>query len=53
VLSPKNQSFDLKFQGQTIHLMPAGTVETGAAEDSRVYISLADSFLDCSAALDD
>jgi putative ABC transport system permease protein len=42
VLSPKNQSFDLKFQGQTIHLMPAGTVETGAAEDSRVYISLAD-----------
>jgi putative ABC transport system permease protein len=42
VLSPKNQPFDLSFQGHTIHLSPAGTVQTGAAEDSRVYVSLAD-----------
>ena len=41
-VSPKNQPFDLRFQGRTIHLTPAGTVHTGAAEDSRVYLSLAD-----------
>jgi putative ABC transport system permease protein len=42
LVSPKNQAFDLKFQGRTLTLAPAGTVQTGAAEDSRVYISLAD-----------
>ena len=52
VVSPNNQPldsqllnhqpFDLSFQGRTIHLTPAGTVRTGAAEDSRVYLSLAD-----------
>ncbi|MFY9790540.1 MAG: ABC transporter permease [Candidatus Sulfotelmatobacter sp.] len=42
VVSPKNQNFDLNFQGHKIQVAPAGTVETGAAEDSRVYISLAD-----------
>jgi putative ABC transport system permease protein len=42
VVSPKNQPFDLSFQGRTIHLTSAGTVQTGAAEDSRVYLSLAD-----------
>ncbi|MGC1653021.1 MAG: ABC transporter permease [Candidatus Sulfotelmatobacter sp.] len=42
VVSPKNQPFDLSFQGHTIHLTTAGTVRTGAAEDSRVYVSLAD-----------
>ncbi|MFZ0419121.1 MAG: ABC transporter permease [Candidatus Sulfotelmatobacter sp.] len=42
VVSPKNQPFDLSFQGHTIHLTSAGTVRTGAAEDSRVYVSLAD-----------
>jgi putative ABC transport system permease protein len=42
VVSPKNLPFDLSFQGHTIHLASAGTVQTGAAEDSRVYISLAD-----------
>ena len=42
VVSPKNRPFDLSFQGHTIHLTPAGTVQTGAAEDSRVYLSLAD-----------
>jgi putative ABC transport system permease protein len=42
VVSPNNQPFDLSFQGHTIHLTSAGTVQTGAAEDSRVYLSLAD-----------
>jgi putative ABC transport system permease protein len=42
VLSSKNQPFDLSFQGHTIHLTTAGTVQTGAAEASRVYLSLAD-----------
>jgi len=41
-VTPKNQPFDLSFQGRTIHLTPAGTVQTGAAEDSRIYLSLAD-----------
>ena len=40
VVSPKNQPFDLEFQGHTIRLTSAGTVQTGAAEDSRVYLSL-------------
>jgi putative ABC transport system permease protein len=42
VVSPKNQPFDLEFHGRSIHLAPAGTVQTGAAEDSRVYLSLKD-----------
>jgi putative ABC transport system permease protein len=42
VVSPKNQAFDLSFQGHVIHLTPAGTVQTGAAEDSRIYLSLPD-----------
>jgi putative ABC transport system permease protein len=42
VVSPKNQPFDLSFEGHTIHLTPAGTVQTGAAEDSRIYLSLAE-----------
>ena len=42
VVSPKNQPFDLSFQGHTVHLTSAGTVQTGAAEDSRVYLSLTD-----------
>jgi putative ABC transport system permease protein len=42
IVSPKNQPFDLSFQGRTIHVIPAGTVETGAAEDSRIYLSLSD-----------
>jgi len=40
--SPKSQPFDLTFQGQSLHVTPAGTVQTGAAEDSRIYIPLAD-----------
>lgn len=42
VVSPKNQPFDLSFQGRLIHVTPAGTVQTGAAEDSRIYLSLND-----------
>jgi putative ABC transport system permease protein len=42
VVSPQAKPFDLSFQGRTIHLNPAGTLSTGAAEDSRVYISLTD-----------
>ncbi len=41
-VAPKNQAFDLSFQGRTLHVTPAGTVQTGAAEDSRIYVSLAD-----------
>jgi len=40
VASPRNQPFDLEFQGHTIRLTSAGTVQTGAAEDSRIYLSL-------------
>ena len=42
VVSPKRQPFDLSFQGHIIHLTSAGTVQTGSAEDSRVYLSLPD-----------
>ena len=42
VVSPKNQAFELSFQGRVLHVIPAGTVHTGAAEDSRIYISLPD-----------
>ena len=41
-VAAKNQNFDLSFHGRTLHLSSAGTVQTGAAEDSRIYISLAD-----------
>jgi putative ABC transport system permease protein len=41
-ISPKNQGFDLTFQGRALDVSPVGTVQTGAAEDSRIYISLAD-----------
>ncbi|HEY6369197.1 MAG TPA: ABC transporter permease, partial [Candidatus Sulfotelmatobacter sp.] len=40
--APKNQPFDLTFQARALHVTPAGTVQTGAAEDSRIYVSLAD-----------
>jgi putative ABC transport system permease protein len=41
-VTPKGQPFDLRFQGRTLHITPVGTVQTGAAEDSRIYISLTD-----------
>ena len=40
LVSPKDQPFDLSFQGKSLQVRPAGTVHTGAAEDSRIYISL-------------
>jgi len=42
LVSPKSQPFDLIFHGKTLHVVPAGTVQTGAAEDSRIYVSLGD-----------
>jgi len=42
IVSRKGQPFDLTFQGKTIRVSPAGTVQTGAAEDSRIYMSLSD-----------
>ncbi len=41
-LGGNNQLFDLVFQGRTIHLKTTGMLHTGASEDSRIYISLAD-----------
>jgi putative ABC transport system permease protein len=42
LISPDGKPFDLTFHGRAIHLAPAGTVQTGAAEDSRIYLALAD-----------
>jgi putative ABC transport system permease protein len=42
IIAPNHQPFDLTFQGRTLHVAPVGTVQTGAAEDSRIYLSLAD-----------
>ncbi len=42
LVAPKNLPFDLSFQGHILHVTPVGTVQTGAAEDSRVYVSLTD-----------
>jgi putative ABC transport system permease protein len=38
VVSPNRQPFELTFQGNTIQLTPAGMLQTGAAEDSRIYL---------------
>ncbi len=42
VVSPTAEPFDLRFQGHTLHCIPTGSLRTGAAEDSRVYLWLAD-----------
>ncbi len=42
VLSPHGEAFDLEYQGRAVHLTPAGALHTGSAEDSRVYLPLAD-----------
>ena len=42
VVNPKAAPFDLSFQGRALRVTAAGTLETGAAEDSRVYMPLAD-----------
>ena len=39
VVAPSRQGFDLTFQGKTIHLVPAGLLQTGAGEDSRIYLN--------------
>jgi putative ABC transport system permease protein len=42
LVSPQGKPFDLNFGGRVIHLSPAGTLRTGAAENSRIYLSLSD-----------
>lgn len=42
VLTPQNKPFALTFEGRVAHLTPAGTVRTGADEDSRIYLPLGD-----------
>ncbi len=41
-VSSDNRPFELVFQGKKTTVSPAGTVRTGAEEDSRIYLSLAD-----------
>ncbi len=38
VVTPSRQAFDLMFHGKTIHLVPVGLLQTGASEDSRIYL---------------
>ena len=38
VVSPNRQPFELSFQGKEIQLAPAGMLQTGAGEDSRIYL---------------
>jgi putative ABC transport system permease protein len=35
---PNRQPFELTFQGKAIELAPAGMLQTGAGEDSRIYV---------------
>jgi putative ABC transport system permease protein len=42
VVTPSRQPFDLTFQGKTIHVVPAGLLQTGAGEDSRIYLDQAE-----------
>ena len=44
VVSPDGKAVDLSFQGHTIHSNVAGTLQTGAAEDNRVYLPMTDFF---------
>src|SRR5271166_1750877 len=36
--NPNRQPFELTFQGKEIQLVPAGMLQTGAGEDSRIYL---------------
>ena len=38
VVSPNRQPFELSFQGKAIELAAAGMLQTGAGEDSRIYL---------------
>jgi len=40
VVSPDRKPFDLTFQGHIIHLTATGALQTGASEDSRVYLPM-------------
>jgi len=40
LLSSQNGGFTIFFEGNSIQLTPAGTLRTGADEDSRIYLSL-------------
>jgi putative ABC transport system permease protein len=42
VVTRNREPFDLSFQGRTIRLEPSAMLQTGAAEDSRIYIAQAD-----------
>jgi len=37
-ISPDRRPFELTFQGSTIQLVPTGVLQTGAGEDSRIYV---------------
>src|SRR5450631_2229126 len=39
VVSPNRQPFELSFQGKAIELAAAGMLQTGAGEDSRIYLN--------------
>jgi putative ABC transport system permease protein len=41
-VSPQGKPFNLYFHGRPISLRPSGTVQTGAGEDNRIYLSLSD-----------
>ncbi len=38
VVTPGREPFELTFQGKSLQLYPAGLLQTGAAEDSRIYL---------------
>jgi putative ABC transport system permease protein len=42
VVGSSGRPFDLSFRGRTIRLNPVGTLQTGAAEDSRIYVAFSD-----------
>ncbi len=41
-LNPQGGPLSLSFRGRTVQVNPVGTLRTGAAEDSRIYLSLSD-----------
>jgi putative ABC transport system permease protein len=38
IVTPDRQPFELTFQGKVLQLVPAGLLQTGAGEDSRIYL---------------
>jgi putative ABC transport system permease protein len=42
LLASSGNSLDLRYEGRNVHLSIAGTLSTGAGEDSRVYLSMQD-----------